>query len=72
VRDGASRPLLERARAKSNLAVRTWSVAATQLDAVNIATGFRHQHAYLASSEQGGGFGADPAPEGSGADEPEN
>jgi hypothetical protein len=70
VRDGASRPLLERARAQRNLAVRTWSVAATQLDAVNIATGFGHQHVYLGSTEQAGGFGADPAPEGSGAEEP--
>jgi hypothetical protein len=60
--------LLERAREQRNLAVRTWSVAATQLDAINIATGYGHQHVYLGGSEAAGGFGADPAPEGSGAE----
>jgi hypothetical protein len=68
LRDTANRDeLLERARAQRNLAVRTWSVAATQLDAINIATGFGHQHVYLGASEAVGGFGADPSPEGSGA-----
>lgn len=71
IRDPASRDaLLDRAREQRNLAVRTWSVAATQLDAINIATGFGHQHVYLGASEAVGGFGADPAPEGSGAEEP--
>jgi hypothetical protein len=65
---GERRPLLERARDQRNLAVRTWSVAATQLDAINIATGFGHQHVYLGGAEEAGGFGADPAPEGSGAE----
>jgi hypothetical protein len=60
--------LLERAREQRDLAVRAWSVAATQLDAINIATGFGHQHVYLGGAEQAGGFGADPAPEGSGAE----
>ena len=68
--DGGREALLERAREQRNLAVRTWSVAATQLDAINIATGFGHQHVYLGGTEQAGGFGADPAPEGSGATEP--
>jgi hypothetical protein len=71
LRDTASRDaLLDRAREQRNLAIRTWSVAATQLDAINIATGFGHQHVYLGASEAVGGFGADPAPEGSGAAEP--
>jgi hypothetical protein len=61
-------PLLERAREQRDLAVRSWSVAATQLDAINIATGFGHQHVYLGGAEEAGGFGADPAPEGSGAE----
>jgi hypothetical protein len=61
-------PLLARARAERDLAVRTWSVAATQLDAINIATGYGHQHVYLGGSELVGGFSADPAPEGSGAE----
>jgi len=60
--------LLERARQQRDLAVRSWSVAATQLDAINIATGYGHQHVYLGGSEAAGGFGADPAPEGSGAE----
>jgi hypothetical protein len=68
--DGGREALLERAREQRNLAVRTWSVAATQLDAINIATGFGHQHVYLGGSAEAGGFGADPAPEGSGATEP--
>lgn len=60
--------LLERARRQRDLALRTWAVAATQLDAINIATGYGHQHVYLGGSEAAGGFGADPAPEGSGAE----
>ena len=64
---GHRQALLERARQQRDLAVRTWSVAATQLDAINIGTGFGHQHVYLGASEAVGGFGADPAPEGSGA-----
>jgi len=65
---GHRRQLLARAREQRDLAVRTWSVAATQLDAINIATGYGHQHVYLGGSELVGGFGADPAPEGSGAE----
>jgi hypothetical protein len=65
---GARSALLERARRQRDLAVRTWAVAATQLDAINIATGYGHQHVYLGGSEAVGGIGADPAPEGSGAD----
>jgi hypothetical protein len=64
---GERATLLERAREQRDLAVRSWSVAATQLDAINIATGFGHQHVYLGGTEAAGGFGADPAPEGSGA-----
>jgi hypothetical protein len=60
--------LLRRAREQRDLALRTWSVAATQLDAINIATGYGHQHVYLSGTEAAGGFGADPAPEGSGAE----
>jgi hypothetical protein len=64
----ARRALLERARRQRDLAVRTWAVAATQLDAINIATGYGHQHVYLGGSEAAGGLGPDPAPEGSGAE----
>jgi hypothetical protein len=71
---GARPDLFERARAQRDLAVRSWSVAATQLDAVNIATGYGHQHVYLGGAEASGGFGADPVPEGTGAEhaEPED
>jgi hypothetical protein len=62
--------LLEQARRQRDLGVRTWGVAATQLDAINIATGFGHQHVYLGGPGVEGSFGADPAPEGSGAEEP--
>jgi hypothetical protein len=59
--------LLERARRQRDLAVRTWSVAATQLDAINISTGYGHQHVFLGGAAQVGGMSPDPAPEGSGA-----
>lgn len=65
---GQREALLERAREQRDLAVRTWSVAATQLDAINISTGYGHQHVYLGGSEEAGGFGSDGAPEGSGAE----
>jgi hypothetical protein len=65
---GLRERLLERARRQRDLGVRTWSVAATQLDAINIATGYGHQHVYLGGPEVTGGFSADPAPEGSGAE----
>ena len=64
---GQRAALLERAAQERDLAVRTWSYAATQLDAINIATGYGHQHVYLGGSEAAGGVGADPEPEGSGA-----
>jgi hypothetical protein len=66
---GARARLLESVRRQRDLAIRTWSVAATQLDAINIATGYGHQHVYLGGAEEAGGFGADPAPEGSGAED---
>jgi len=65
---GARRQLFERARTQRDLAVRSWSLAATQLDAINIATGYGHQHVYLGGAEASGGFGADPVPEGTGAE----
>jgi len=65
---GHRQALLERARQQRDLAVRTWSVAATQLDAINIAVGYGHQHVYLSGSSEAGGFTADPAPEGTGGE----
>lgn len=46
--DGAQQEdLLARASEQRDLAIRTWSVGATQLDAINIDAGFGHQHVYL-------------------------
>lgn len=39
--------LVERASVQRDLAVQTWSVGATQLDAINIDAGYGHQHVYL-------------------------
>jgi hypothetical protein len=49
-----------------DLAVRTWSVGATQLDQVNIDAGYGHQHVYLESAPGGEAFTPDDAPEGHG------
>lgn len=58
--------LLERAASQRDLAVRVWSIGATQLDAVNVESDNGHQHVYLPATGVGGAFSADPAPEGSG------
>lgn len=39
--------LMELAGTQRDLAVQTWSVGATQLDAINIDAGLGHQHVYL-------------------------
>ena len=39
--------LVTRAGVQRDLAVQTWSVGATQLDAINIDAGLGHQHVYL-------------------------
>jgi len=39
--------LLRQAAAQRDLAVRSWSIGATQLDQINVDAGFGHQHAYL-------------------------
>jgi hypothetical protein len=41
-----------------------WSVAAAQLDQLNIDAGFGHQHVYLQSEQGGGDFTPDGEPEG--------
>lgn len=67
--DGEDRAAaLERAAMQRDLAIRVWSVGATQLDAVNIDAGNGHQHAFLPP----GGTGAltpDGAADGEGARE---
>lgn len=56
-----------RAAALRDLGVRTWSVGATQLDAINVEAGNGHQHAYLSGGSEA--FSPDGAPEGEGAHE---
>ncbi len=67
--DGAERAVVgERAAAQRDLAVRVWSVGATQLDAVNVAAGNGHQHAFLPAGP--GALTPDAAAEGEGATAP--
>ena len=64
--------LLERTRAQRDLAARTWSTAATQLDAINIDAGFGHQHVVFPSSAGPGAIPPDTLPEGTDAETPED
>jgi hypothetical protein len=64
--------LLQRARSQRDLAARTWSTAATQLDAINIDAGFGHQHVTFPSSAGPGAVPPDTLPEGTDAETPEN
>lgn len=47
------------------LAIRSWSVGATQLDWLNVEAGLGHQHVFL-PTQADGALTADPAPEGEG------
>jgi hypothetical protein len=58
--------LLELAAKQRMLAVSTWSVAATQLDQLNVDAGYGHQHVYLNTSPDGGAMTPDGSPEGKG------
>ncbi len=58
--------LLTLAARQAALAVTTWSVAATQLDQVNIDAGNGHQHVHLDSDGAEGALTADGAAEGAG------
>jgi hypothetical protein len=57
-------PMLELARRQAVNAATTWSVAATQLDQINIDAGYGHQHVYLDAPDGSGAFTADQVPEG--------
>ncbi|WP_158849665.1 hypothetical protein [Saccharothrix deserti] len=61
-----ARDLLPLAGAQRTLALRTWSVAALQLDVISIDAGKGHVHVYLPSGPDSGTIPADTAPEGSG------
>ena len=59
--------LLERARAQRDLAARTWSTAAIQLDVINIEAGFGHQHVVFPRSAGEAAAPPDSLPEGTGS-----
>jgi hypothetical protein len=56
----------ELATRQRDLAVTSWSVAATQLDQINVDAGYGHQHVFLRSEPGGEAFTPDDAPEGNG------
>jgi hypothetical protein len=60
--------LLERARSQRDLAARTWSNAATQLDVINIDAGYGHQHVVFPSSAGEAAAPPDSLPEGTDAE----
>ncbi|MCW6007163.1 hypothetical protein K1W54_21655 [Micromonospora sp. CPCC 205371] len=57
-------PLLELAGRQRDIAVATWSTAATQLDLLNIDSGNGHAHVFLPAAPGQGALTADGAPEG--------
>ena len=63
--------LLRRARNQRDLAARTWSTAATQLDVINIDAGFGHQHVVFPSSAGSDAVPPDELPEGTDATSPD-
>ncbi|MGX7672605.1 hypothetical protein [Plantactinospora sp. DSM 117369] len=61
----ANRPaLLELAGRQRDIAVATWSTAATQLDVLNVDAGHGHAHVFLPAAPGQGALTADGAPEG--------
>ena len=56
--------LLERVRGQRDVAMRAWDTGTVQLDAINIAVGYGHQHVPALGA---GGLPPDDLPEGSGA-----
>ena len=57
-------PLLAVASRQRLLAINAWSVAATQLDNLNIDAGNGHQHVYLTDTPEGGATVGDGSPDG--------
>ncbi|GAB3812110.1 hypothetical protein [Micromonospora zhanjiangensis] len=58
--------LMALVRRQASLAATTWSVAAAQLDQINVDAGQGHQHVYLETDQAEGALAPDGAPEGSG------
>jgi hypothetical protein len=66
--DPSSRPqLFERVRGQRDVTMRAWETGTVQLDAINIATGYGHQHVAALGA---GGLPPDDLPEGTGAVDP--
>jgi hypothetical protein len=57
-------PLFELAGRQRDIAVATWSTAATQLDVLNVDSGNGHAHVFLPAAPGQGALTADGAPEG--------
>ncbi len=58
------RALLDLVSRQRAMATTTWSIAAAQLDQINIDSGNGHQHVYLTTEPGSGAFTSDGAPEG--------
>ncbi|MFC7760240.1 hypothetical protein ACFQY4_21110 [Catellatospora bangladeshensis] len=58
--------VLAAASRQRELAVMAWSVAATQLDQINVDAGHGHQHVYLEIAGISGLMAGDSLPEGTG------
>ena len=61
--------IIARARTQRDIAIRTWSAATTQIDAINIAAGFGHQHVPQLGGETVRAIPPDTLPEGTDARE---
>ena len=59
--------LLERASAQRDNAIRTWSAAGVQIDAINVDAGFGHQHVAQLGGAEAGAQPPDSLPEGTDA-----
>ena len=62
--------LLERVREQRDLAARTWSTAAIQVDVINIDAGYGHQHVTFPNSAGQAAVAPDELPEGTDAETP--
>jgi hypothetical protein len=69
---GADREaILAQASAQRDNAIRTWSAAAIQIDAINVDAGFGHQHVAQLGGAAAGAQPPDTLPEGTDARPPE-
>ncbi|RCG29913.1 hypothetical protein DQ384_17250 [Sphaerisporangium album] len=60
----ARQPIIDLATRQRSAGIAMWSVAATQLDQLNIDAGNGHQHVYLSSTPGEGAISPDGVPEG--------